>query len=154
MVIIREMYLYISFMLCMLPSANRLMWRPMWGYIPSSIRYLPYSIIVSTRLLFYERRLGLCVFMKLCLVYAISRSWPCKKWFTITHRWEQAQQMCEIRKEIYFSPIRMRSWPSPLGLARLIEISVNWSISIMKTIIDQRNLWIDYLIKMFCHFLQ
>ena len=24
------------------------------------------------------RRLGLCVFIKLCLVYAISRYWPCK----------------------------------------------------------------------------
>ena len=68
-----EMYLYISFMLCMLPSANRPMWRQMWGYIPSNIWYLPYSIIVSTRLMFYERRLGFCVFMKLCLVYAISR---------------------------------------------------------------------------------
>ena len=68
-----EMYLYISFMLCMLPSANRPVWRPMWGYIPSSIWCLPYSIIVSTRLMFYERRLCLCVFMKLCLVYAISR---------------------------------------------------------------------------------
>ena len=68
-----EIYLYISFMLCMLPSANRLIWRPMWGYIPSSIWYLPYSIIVSAHLMFYERRLGLCVFTKLCLVYAISR---------------------------------------------------------------------------------
>ena len=68
-----EMYLYISYMLCMLPFANRLMRRPMCGYIPSSVWYLPYSIIVLTRLLFYERRLGICVFMKLCLVYAISR---------------------------------------------------------------------------------
>ena len=42
--------------------------------------------------------------MKLCLVYAISRLRPCKKCFTITHRWEQTQQMCEMRKEIYFSP--------------------------------------------------
>ena len=42
-----EMYMYNSSMLYMLPSANR----PM----------------------LYERRLGLCVFMKLCLVYAISR---------------------------------------------------------------------------------
>ena len=33
---------------------------------------LPYSIIVSTRLMFYKRRLGLCVFMRLCLAYAIS----------------------------------------------------------------------------------
>ena len=108
-----ETYLYISFMLCMLPSANRPMWRPMWGYIPSSIWYLPYSIIVSTRLMFYEKRLGRCVFMKLCLVYANSRWWSCKKCFTITHRWEQTQQMCEMRKEIYFSPISMISWPSP-----------------------------------------
>ena len=28
---------------------------------------------VPTRLMFYERRLALCVFMKLCLVYVISR---------------------------------------------------------------------------------
>ena len=108
-----EMYLYIWFMLCMLSSANSPMWRPMWGYIPSSIWYLLYSIIVSTRLMFYESNLGLCVFMKLCLVYAISRKWPYKKCFTITHRWEQTQQMCEMRKEIYFSPISMRWWPSP-----------------------------------------
>ena len=60
-----EMHLYISFMLCMLPSANRLMWRTMWGYIPSSIWFLPYSIIVSTLLMFYEKRLCICVFMKL-----------------------------------------------------------------------------------------
>ena len=25
---------------------------------------------------------------------------------------EQTQQMCEMRKEIYLSPISMRSWPS------------------------------------------
>ena len=61
----------------------------------------------------YERRFGLFVFMKLCLVYAISRYRPCKNCFSITHRWEQTQQMCEMRKEIYFSPISMRSWPSP-----------------------------------------
>ena len=48
-----KMYLYISLMLWMLPSANRPMWRPMWGYIPSSIWYLPYSIIASTRLMFF-----------------------------------------------------------------------------------------------------
>ena len=35
-----------------------------------------------------------------------------KSVFTINHRWEQTQQMCEMRKEIYFSPISMRSWPS------------------------------------------
>ena len=29
--------------------------------MPSSIWYLPYYIIISTRLMFYERRLGLCV---------------------------------------------------------------------------------------------
>ena len=34
-----------------------------------------------------------------------------KNCFTITHRWEQTQQMCEMRKEIYFSPISMRPWP-------------------------------------------
>ena len=69
-----EMYLYISFMLCMLTSANRPMWRPMWGYIPSSIWYLLYSFIVSTRLMFYERKLGFCLFMKLCLIYALAGS--------------------------------------------------------------------------------
>ena len=72
-----------------------------------SFQYMVF-IIVSTRLMFNERRLGICVFIKLCLVYAISRLWPCKKCFTSTHRLKQTQQMCEMRKEIYLSPISIR----------------------------------------------
>ena len=37
----------------------------------------------------------------------LAGSGPCKRCFTITHRWEQTQQMCEMRKEIYFSPMSM-----------------------------------------------
>ena len=37
-----------------------------------------------------------------------------------------------------------------LGLARLIEISVNWSINNRKTIIDEQKETIDYLLLPFC----
>ena len=36
-----------------------------------------------------------------------------------------------------------------IGLARLIEISVNWSIDNGKTIIDEHNETIDYLLLLF-----
>ena len=36
-----------------------------------------------------------------------------------------------------------------LGLARLIELSVNWSIDNGKTIIDEHNETIDYLLLLF-----
>ena len=39
-----------------------------------------------------------------------------------------------------------------LRLVRLFEISFNWSINNRKTIIDWRNLIIDYLLNMFCPF--
>ena len=37
-----------------------------------------------------------------------------------------------------------------VGLERLIEISVNWSIDNRKTIIDEQNETIDYLLLLFC----
>ena len=32
------------------------------------------------------------------------------KCFTIAYRWEQTQQKCEMRKEIFSIPISTRSW--------------------------------------------
>ena len=37
-----------------------------------------------------------------------------------------------------------------IGLARLIELSVNWSIVNRKRIIDEQNETIDYLLLLFC----
>ena len=37
-----------------------------------------------------------------------------------------------------------------LGLARLIVVSVNWSIHHRKTIIDEQKETIDYLLLLFC----
>ena len=53
-----------------------------------SFQYMVFTIFYNSLNTpdFYERRLGRCVSMKLCLVYAISWQWPCKKCFTITHR--------------------------------------------------------------------
>ena len=51
--------------------------------------------------MFYERRLGLLVLMKLCLIYAINSYCQCKKYFAISYRLEQTQHMCEMRNKYF-----------------------------------------------------
>ena len=53
--------------------------------------------------MFYERRHGLFVLMKLYLIYAINSYCNCKKYLISAYRWEQTQKMCEMReKKTYF----------------------------------------------------
>ena len=106
-----EMYLYISVMLYMLPYANRPMWRPMWGYIPSSIWYLPYSILVSTRLMFYERRLGLWFSWSYAKYMQLAGSGLVKSVLQLLIDGNKQTNVWNEKKKI--SPISMRSWSSP-----------------------------------------